>query len=185
MTGSIPATQRQLRYLRALAERTASTFTPPRSRGEASREIQRLRGMPTEPRPPRLIDPPELESHLTYAPEVQPEEIEGYGSSATWRVSAPPTATVPASARELASYALGAEERVLASEPVGPEIRIVDRPRSGPGLTYLVEREPAHYEECELEALLDDYLSQASQLERVPMAGAAIEQILGGRGGNA
>jgi hypothetical protein len=39
-------TAKQLAYLRALAARTATTFAYPRSRGEASREIDRLHQLP-------------------------------------------------------------------------------------------------------------------------------------------
>jgi hypothetical protein len=40
-------TSRQLKYLRTLAERTATTFASPRTRGEASREIRRLEALPS------------------------------------------------------------------------------------------------------------------------------------------
>ena len=36
-------TQRQLAYLRSLADRTGQTFAYPHTRGQASREIQRLK----------------------------------------------------------------------------------------------------------------------------------------------
>ena len=37
---------KQLAYLKALAQRTATSFTYPRDRAEASREIERLRRLP-------------------------------------------------------------------------------------------------------------------------------------------
>ena len=40
-------TPRQLRYLRILAERTGTTFANPSTRGEASREIRRLKALPS------------------------------------------------------------------------------------------------------------------------------------------
>ena len=42
-----PPTAKQLAYLKALAARTATSFAYPHSRGEASREIERLRQLPT------------------------------------------------------------------------------------------------------------------------------------------
>ena len=40
-----PATAKQLRYLRALAQKTGTTFTPPATSREASREITRMRSL--------------------------------------------------------------------------------------------------------------------------------------------
>ncbi len=41
-----PATRKQLAYLRALARNTGTTFTLPRSKRQASRQIAQLRGRP-------------------------------------------------------------------------------------------------------------------------------------------
>jgi hypothetical protein len=41
-----PPTPKQLAYLKALAARSATSFTYPHSRSEASREIERLRQLP-------------------------------------------------------------------------------------------------------------------------------------------
>jgi hypothetical protein len=41
-----PPTPAQLRYLRRLAERTGTTFTPPRSIRDASRQIETLKSRP-------------------------------------------------------------------------------------------------------------------------------------------
>src|ERR1700735_1078990 len=80
------ATPKQLHYIRSLAEQTGTTFTPPRSRREASSEIERLkalkatRGVYLEI--PRLdLDPAER----PYATEQKPGETLGYGSSARRR----------------------------------------------------------------------------------------------------
>jgi hypothetical protein len=83
-------TARQLSYLRTLAERTGQTFTWPRTRAFASREIRRLKATVTSTRAER-----ELERH-DWAAEaaareancdvpLRPDELQGYGSSATWR----------------------------------------------------------------------------------------------------
>ena len=42
-------TRKQLSYLRRLAEQTGTTFTPPATRADASREIERLKARPTTP----------------------------------------------------------------------------------------------------------------------------------------
>ena len=42
-------TRKQLSYLRRLAEQTGTTFAPPVTRAEASREIERLKVRPTTP----------------------------------------------------------------------------------------------------------------------------------------
>src|SRR5437870_4600378 len=86
------ATPKQIAYLRSLALQTGTTFSPPRTRREASREIERLkelkasRGRHVEP--PRETDPAEE----PYATVVQPHEVSGFGSQASWSV--PPPAIV-------------------------------------------------------------------------------------------
>jgi hypothetical protein len=81
-------TARQLAYLKALAARTATSFAYPRSRSEASREIERLRQLPPlagdqDPVDGRVRDR-DLE-RCTYATAPASGEIAGYGSSASWR----------------------------------------------------------------------------------------------------
>jgi hypothetical protein len=72
---------KQLAYLKALAQRTATSFTYPHNRAEATREIDRLRRLPAADRNDRADD---LEQHA-YATTPQLDEIRGYGSNATWR----------------------------------------------------------------------------------------------------
>jgi hypothetical protein len=87
-TNASNPTAKQLTYLKALAQQTATSFAYPRNRREASREIHRLRQLPAlvdarrgdEPRG----DNSDHEDH-TYATAPQPAEIAGHGSSATWR----------------------------------------------------------------------------------------------------
>src|SRR5450755_2266107 len=85
-----PPSARQLNYLKALANRSGQTFTYPRTSRDASREIQRLKTV----RPSSRIEL-ELE-RLDLAAEqaareancdapIHRSEIEGYGSTATWR----------------------------------------------------------------------------------------------------
>src|SRR4051812_34575737 len=79
----------QLRYLRHLAEQRGQTFTTPRTRAEASAEIQRLKSSRPDTRRERAIERAEGERHIRRedfdATAVQPTEVEGYGSNATWR----------------------------------------------------------------------------------------------------
>jgi hypothetical protein len=83
-----PPTPRQLAYLKALAARTATSFAYPHSRGEASREIERLRQLPLltgdrDGDEGRICDG-DLDDY-TYATAPAAYEIAGHGSSATWR----------------------------------------------------------------------------------------------------
>ena len=84
-----PPSARQVNYLKALAGRTGQTFTYPSTSSAASREIRRLKTV----RPTSRIEL-ELE-RVDVATEqaardancdvpVQPSEIKGYGSTATW-----------------------------------------------------------------------------------------------------
>ena len=88
-------TLRQLQYLRTLAERTATTFASPRTRGEASREIRRLEALPST----RSEEPHErsaladARARLRPSSTIAPEEVTGYSSRGgpsakrRWRVS--------------------------------------------------------------------------------------------------
>jgi len=80
-----PPTQKQQRYLRTLAEQTGTSFTPPATRAEASREINRLKALKASPRHERSQDRKAVsEAARGDAAAPRPEEIVGYGSSATW-----------------------------------------------------------------------------------------------------
>jgi hypothetical protein len=83
-------TPRQLRYLRVLAEQTGTTFTPPTSSAEASREIDRLAALKRERGRHREL--PDSTEQCVYATAPAPDETSGWGSTATWRSSSPPRA---------------------------------------------------------------------------------------------
>ena len=83
-------TPKQLRYLRVLAEQTGTTFTPPTSSAEASREIDRLAALKRERA--RTANCPTPQSSVSMQRRRQPDEISGWGSTATWRSSSPPRA---------------------------------------------------------------------------------------------
>ena len=82
-------TQPQLAYLRSLADRTGQTFAYPRTRGQASREIQRLKRTPSSTRAERSIERKDIADAIARGPEdaaaVRPDEVAGFGSTATWR----------------------------------------------------------------------------------------------------
>jgi hypothetical protein len=82
-----PPTQRQLHYLKALAQRSGQTFQWPTSSSEASREIRRLKQARPSTGLERAIerfgDTQAIESAQDAA-AIQGFEIVGYGSTATW-----------------------------------------------------------------------------------------------------
>jgi hypothetical protein len=89
-TDTSPPTARQLAYLRQLARKTGTSFTNPKTRVQASREITRLKAIATtgftfaelqaeETTRGQYGDPP-----LQYGPTMRDHEIDGYGSTATW-----------------------------------------------------------------------------------------------------
>jgi hypothetical protein len=85
--GSDEPTSRQLHFLRALAERTGTTFSYPRTGAEASAEIRRLKAMPSLTRDERRQEHDggtgDWEA-LRPSSAVRSGEISGYGSTATW-----------------------------------------------------------------------------------------------------
>ena len=79
-------TNRQLAYLKALAARTGQTFTWPRTRAQASREIRRLRAIRGSGFTFGELQVEHGDREARHdAPAVHSEEIAGYGASATWR----------------------------------------------------------------------------------------------------
>lgn len=82
-----PPSQRQLSYLKALADRTGQTFSWPHTSGQASREIQRLRNSRSSTELERAIerfsDPQAIEAARD-AVEIHGFEVVGYGSNCRW-----------------------------------------------------------------------------------------------------
>lgn len=174
-------TERQLRYLRVLAARTATSFAYPATRAEASRQIDRLRKLQEQPRLER--DAVEGET-LVYATAVHASEVSGWGSTCSWRAGSRPSkppklpsvsGTEPT---ELARYTVTAGERVLRVQLLGSHLALTDDPALPGGRSYLVEGEVESDADGALEALIADYLVQARELDHVPMADAAIRQML-------
>jgi hypothetical protein len=81
-------TPRQLAYLRSLAARSGQTFAYPRTRLQASREIQRLKSETASSRTERSIEHKEIADAIAHGPDdaarVRGDEITGYGSTCRW-----------------------------------------------------------------------------------------------------
>lgn len=80
-------TARQLAYLKALAHRTGQTFAYPRTAGEASAEIARLKATRPDAPAERYREVKRTRGDVQQLGDdcaVRPPEIRGYGSSATW-----------------------------------------------------------------------------------------------------
>src|SRR4051812_45982903 len=91
-TGPAP-TARQQRYLRQLASRRGVSFTPPRTRAEASRLIRELQRRPADTpadrrRETRAVQDDMARGRGDAARVIEGVETTGYGSSATWNRSA-------------------------------------------------------------------------------------------------
>jgi len=179
MSAQAAPTERQLRYLRSLAARTATTFATPATRREASREIDRLRGLQLAPR--------ERSSHeqIAYATAVHEDELTGFGAARTWRSRPPGPSARPPSADSgssvLARYELSSgERRRIEAIDTREGVSLRDVPAVGDGDGYLVESLSAEQAAQELPALLADYLRRAGELDSVPMSRAALEMLAGG-----
>ncbi len=85
-------TPRQLRYLRALAERSGTTFTPPATKAQASREIDRIKRLKQLTSIERRVEQSHVYSdreRVLAASAVKAREITGYGSTAKWANARP------------------------------------------------------------------------------------------------
>jgi hypothetical protein len=78
---------------------------------------------------------------------------------------------------ELGRYRISSGERVLYGQRVNGVVRITDNPSDG-GRAYLVDRGLEEDGYAALNALLDDYLEQAGQLDDVPMATSVLAGYL-------
>ncbi|MHB8492795.1 MAG: hypothetical protein ACYDA6_11370 [Solirubrobacteraceae bacterium] len=173
-------TPKQLRYLRSLAAGTATSFVTPTTRRHASREIDRLRRLRNRGRAPSFDDVLDEQEPFTYATAVASTEVSGFGSAASWRRhssawSPPAPRPVHVGERtELARYSVSSGERVLYGQRINGCVRITDRPASGVGRSYLVERGLERDGYSALKALVTDYLGQARELDEVPMATTVV-----------
>jgi hypothetical protein len=175
-SGTLPPTTRQLRYLRALAERTGTTFSIPSSRSEASRTIEALRGRKRQPEAPWHRPGSGAAQPPTYGTVVHDAEVSGFGSSAHWQHNAPaaaqraPAVRPESISREVSRYKLGETVRVLSVERDGDTVQLIDRAVFGQGTSYLVEPDIGMDDPASLQALAADYTRQAERLGEVPMS---------------
>ena len=160
------ATPKQLAYLRQLALQTGTTFSPPRTRRQASCEIQRLQGLKASRGtyfevPRQHLDPAEQ----PYGTEQKPGEVSGYGSSArrgdpSAQSSAPAPRQAESEPFELGRYETGeGEKRALYGIRIEGRPRIIDAAAEGPGRIYTVEEELCEKGgNGEVRALVADYI---------------------------
>jgi hypothetical protein len=86
-----PPTRTQLQLLRRFAHASGQTFTTPRTKAQASREIQRLAEISNNTPIEELIaertsEPERLrDTGPRDAAAIQPREITGYGANARWK----------------------------------------------------------------------------------------------------
>jgi hypothetical protein len=83
-------TNKQLSYLRTLADRTGQTFAYPRTRAQASAEIRRLKAATSSTRSERAHERREIADAIARGPHNAASvdldrDVAGYGSTATWR----------------------------------------------------------------------------------------------------
>lgn len=81
-------TPRQQRYLRQLAEQTGTSFTPPATKAQASREIARLERRDRDRRGDRVREQRavqgDIQAGVGDSVRHRAGETTGYGSSARW-----------------------------------------------------------------------------------------------------
>jgi len=84
-----PPSCRQLNYLKALGNRTGQTFTYPKTSRDASRKIQRLKTARPSSSVELVLERRDLAAEQAAREAncdvpVDPSEIEGFASTATW-----------------------------------------------------------------------------------------------------
>jgi hypothetical protein len=88
-------TPRQQRYLRQLAQRTGTSFTPPATKAQASREIARLERRTRDTSADRVRDQRAVQDYLQAgvgdSVRHRAGEATGYGSTARWAHGRPET----------------------------------------------------------------------------------------------
>ena len=191
------ATPKQLSYLRHLALQTGTTFVSPRTRQQASREIDRLCILKGKGRVPFRREPSIASDPLVYATAPRMDEIAGFGSSARWQTtpqrdpeSIPekkPVGPTPTIAHdtvgngeplELGRYQTRAgEKRALYGVRIEGEPRIIDAAAEGVGRIYTVQRDLDDQDGYSaVMGIVAAYIAHAEQLGRVPMATTPRDQ---------
>jgi len=79
---------------------------------------------------------------------------------------------------ELGRYTIAAGERVLYGQRVNGSVRVSDHPSAGCGRVVLVERGLEQDGNAALEALINDYVQQATLHDEVPMLASPLDRYL-------
>jgi hypothetical protein len=79
---------------------------------------------------------------------------------------------------ELARYTISSGARIVLGQRVDGVVRVIDRPVSGRGRSYLVERGLEQDGNAALQTLVAHYVQQARTRDRVPMETSAIASEL-------
>ncbi|MDA0163134.1 hypothetical protein OM076_22865 [Solirubrobacter ginsenosidimutans] len=157
-------TANQLRYLRQLANRAGQTFTYPTTKHQASAEIRRLKKLAEDSRLEREVERDRLQREVELpadAAAYREDEVTGHGAGAHWthHPDERPAPTAGAE-RKLASYELpDGTERALFAQRIRGRVAISDRPTSGHGRVYLVERHV--HSQDEMDALIAHYIADS------------------------
>jgi hypothetical protein len=192
-TTSSKPTSRQLTYLKSLANRTGQTFTYPKTSRQASAEINRLKHAKPSSRTERSVERKLIADQIAPAPWTPP----AFATTRSTAAAAPPPGCTTESRNPRPSrtqgrpYRAGAARPSSASGPSWPAtpspkasgsstakrvdgiVRVTDRPASQGGRAYLVER--GLETQSELDALIADYLQQATKLATPPLAICPLE----------
>jgi hypothetical protein len=104
--------------------------------------------------------------------EQEPPLVEDPGPAGSRRRRAP----IVGQRTELARYTVAEGERILYGQRIDGIVRVTDRPATGGGRAYLVER--GLETKGELDALIADYLEQTAKLNSPPVAACPLESIL-------
>jgi hypothetical protein len=123
-------TDRQLRFLKSLAEQTGTSFAYPKTRRQASREIERLVELKNSGHTDSPVRVEADERSLVYATAVADDEVSGYGSTATWS-KAPVDDPLCVCGHRLSKHSSSGDTRCLAVEHRADLIGAFDDGRDG------------------------------------------------------
>jgi hypothetical protein len=159
-TAPAKPTPRQQRYLRQLARQTGTSFTPPATKAQASREIERLEGLPRHPRDDRIREQRAVQADLQAGAARRDPELPIKTPAERMRPAAGPT-TAAGERRELARYQLPDGTRAIVAQRINGRVAISDVPLTGDGRVYLIERHVPS--QAELHGLVTAYVEHSKQ----------------------
>lgn len=175
-------TAKQLHYLKDLAAQAGQSFAYPATVRAASDEIHRLkavlaaadRGLESATARRERRDVSRDLAQAGGDARVRDHELAGHGAGARWAGDEnPPPRTAPTVGPrvELARYRVSAGSRVLYGQRVDGVVRVIDKPQSGAGRSFLVERGLSS--NAELQALVADYVAQSVEQDQPAVLAAA------------